>query len=84
MKGAYYHPCIKAIGTRYNYADESYYGVVFKDVAQLVRPGELLAEIQTIFGDMIEQIFAPDFDAVVVGVEGNPVAKAGNRVVGVK
>jgi hypothetical protein len=55
--------------------------VVFKDIAEHVQPGELIAEIQSIFGDAIEKIYAPDYDTVVVGVEGNPVAKGGNRVV---
>lgn len=54
---------------------------VFKDIADRVRPGEKIAEIYTVFGDLIEQIFAPDCETVVIGVEGNPVAKTGNRVV---
>ncbi|CAK7207586.1 hypothetical protein SEUCBS139899_010396 [Sporothrix eucalyptigena] len=54
---------------------------IFKDVAQIVQPGELVAEIQTIFGDVIERIHAPDYETVVVGVEDNPVAKTGSRVI---
>ena len=46
-----------------------------------MHPGELIAEVQTIFGDVVERIVAPDFETVVVGVEGNPVAKTGSRVV---
>ncbi|CAK7208950.1 hypothetical protein SCUCBS95973_000286 [Sporothrix curviconia] len=54
---------------------------VFKDVAQIVQPGEVLAEVQNIFGDVVERIHAPDFETVVVGVEDNPVAKTGSRVI---
>ncbi|KAL1889486.1 hypothetical protein Sste5346_008864 [Sporothrix stenoceras] len=54
---------------------------IFKDVADIVQPGELIAEVQTIFGDVVERIVAPDFATIVVGVEGNPVAKTGSRVI---
>ncbi|RAO68930.1 uncharacterized protein BHQ10_004942 [Talaromyces amestolkiae] len=56
---------------------------VFKKPAERVHPRELIGEIQTIFGDPVEKIYAPDFETVVVGIEANPVAKSGNRVVSV-
>lgn len=57
--------------------------IVFKKPAERVHPRELIGEIQTIFGDPVEKIYAPDFETVVVGIEANPVAKSGNRVVSV-
>ena len=56
---------------------------MFKKPAERVHPRELIGEIHTIFGDPVERIFAPDFETVVVGIEANPVAKSGNRVVSV-
>ncbi|KAJ5884633.1 hypothetical protein N7495_009143 [Penicillium taxi] len=55
---------------------------VYKQVAESMRRGELIAEVRSIFGEVIEQIFSPmDQDTVVVGIEANPVAKTGNRIV---
>ncbi|KAF3384324.1 hypothetical protein F1880_001850 [Penicillium rolfsii] len=54
---------------------------VYKKVADRVNKGELIAEIRSIFGMVIEQIFCSTEDSVVVGIEANPVAKSGNRIV---
>ncbi|KAI0144833.1 hypothetical protein BJ166DRAFT_629431 [Pestalotiopsis sp. NC0098] len=55
---------------------------VYKNLAERLERGSLIAEVQTIFGQTIEAIHAPsDYDTVVVGLENNPVAKRGNRVV---
>lgn len=55
---------------------------VFKDIAELVQPGELIAQVESIFGDIIEEVYAPvDYLTVVVGVEANPIARGGHRVV---
>lgn len=55
---------------------------MFKNIADRIQPGELLAEIKTIFGESVEKIYAPlEYETVVVGIEANPVAKCGNRVV---
>ncbi|KFY38370.1 hypothetical protein V495_06614 [Pseudogymnoascus sp. VKM F-4514 (FW-929)] len=55
---------------------------VFKDIADLVQPGELIAQVESIFGDVIEEVHAPvDYPTVVVGLEANPIARGGNRVV---
>ncbi|KAL5352337.1 hypothetical protein ACLOAV_002284 [Pseudogymnoascus australis] len=54
---------------------------VFKDIAELVQPGELIAQVESIFGDVIEEVHAPaDYPTVVVGVEANPIARGGNRI----
>lgn len=55
---------------------------VFKDIAELVQPGELIAQVESIFGDVIEEVYAPaDYLTIVVGVEANPIARGGNRIV---
>ncbi|KFY87330.1 hypothetical protein V500_07028 [Pseudogymnoascus sp. VKM F-4518 (FW-2643)] len=55
---------------------------VFKDIAELVQPGELIAQVESIFGDVIEEVHAPaDYLTVVVGLEANPIARGGNRIV---
>ena len=41
----------------------------------------MIAQIESIFGDPVEAIYAPDYLTVVVGIEANPVAKEGNRIV---
>jgi hypothetical protein len=55
---------------------------VYKKVAERVGRGELIAEICSVFGEVMQQIFSPtDQDTVIVGLEANPVAKTGNRIV---
>ncbi|KAJ5518798.1 hypothetical protein N7453_001220 [Penicillium expansum] len=55
---------------------------VYKKVADSPRRGDLIAEIRSIFGEVIEQVYSPiDLDTVVVGIEANPVAKTGNRII---
>lgn len=55
---------------------------VFKDIAELVQPGELIAQVESIFGDVIEEVHAPvDYQTIVVGLEANPIARGGNRIV---
>lgn len=57
---------------------------MYKKVADYPRRGELIAEIRSIFGEVIEQVYSPiDLDTVVVGIEANPVAKTGNRIVSI-
>lgn len=59
-----------------------YFETVYRNLAERLERGSLIAEVQTIFGETIEAIHAPsDYDTVVVGLENNPVAKRGNRVV---
>lgn len=56
--------------------------LVHKKVAETVRRGEVIAEIHSVFGELIQSIIAPDdHDTVIVGLESNPVAKLGNRIV---
>lgn len=56
--------------------------IVYKKVADTVQRGEVIAEIHSIFGELLERIVGPDEHAtVIVGLESNPVAKLGNRIV---
>jgi hypothetical protein len=51
-------------------------------MAKRVGRGELIAEICSVFGEVMQQIFSPtDQDTVIVGFEVNPVVKTGNRIV---
>ncbi|KAJ6032845.1 uncharacterized protein N7446_008861 [Penicillium canescens] len=55
---------------------------LYKKAADRVGRGELIAEICSVFEEVMQQIFSPtDQDTVIVGLEANPVAKTGNGIV---
>lgn len=52
---------------------------VFPKLASKVLKGDLIATIRNIYGEVVEQIYAPE-DGVVVGKSTNPVCHTGSRV----
>jgi predicted deacylase len=52
---------------------------VFPAVATWVRRGDVVAEIHSVYGALVDRIVAPQ-DAVVVGKSTNPVAESGDRI----
>ncbi|KAJ1666380.1 hypothetical protein IW140_001110 [Coemansia sp. RSA 1813] len=52
---------------------------VIPDIATWVRAGDLIATVHSIFGDLIEEYFAPQ-DGVIVGKHVDPVCQTGNRI----
>ncbi|KAJ5908058.1 hypothetical protein N7495_000740 [Penicillium taxi] len=89
LKVPFDHPLFRDSSLKYPETASAYWvfsqtaGIlrVYKIVAESMKRGELIAEVRSIFGDVIEQIFSPmDQDTVVVGIEANPVAKTGNRI----
>lgn len=52
---------------------------VLPEVTQMVNKGQIIAVIRNIFGDIIQEIEAPE-DGVVIGKHVQPVAQTGTRV----
>ncbi|KNC97694.1 succinylglutamate desuccinylase/aspartoacylase [Spizellomyces punctatus DAOM BR117] len=52
---------------------------VYPNVNTVVRKGDLIARIKNIFGNIVEEIYAPS-SGVTIGRSSNPVAMAGDRV----
>jgi predicted deacylase len=52
---------------------------VFPKLASKVLKGDLIAAVRNIYGEVVEQIYAPE-DGVVVGKSTNPVCHTGSRV----
>lgn len=45
----------------------------------LIRKGEIIARIKNMFGNIIEEYFAP-CTGIVIGKSSNPVAMSGDRI----
>ncbi|KAJ3046720.1 hypothetical protein HK097_000601 [Rhizophlyctis rosea] len=52
---------------------------VYPNVNTVVRKGALIARIKNIFGNVVDEIYAPS-SGVAIGKSSNPVAMAGDRV----
>lgn len=52
---------------------------VFPAVNTWVRKGDVIAEIHSVFGSLVDRIVAPQ-DAIVIGKSCNPVAETGDRI----
>jgi len=52
---------------------------VFPRVTNRVKKGDKIAEIQTIFGDLVQAYFAPE-DGVVIGRSVDPISQTGSRI----
>ncbi len=52
---------------------------IFPDVATLIKKGEHIARVKNIFGDLVEDYFAPE-DGVVIGKSTNPQNQTGARI----
>merc|ERR1712034_233938 len=53
---------------------------VYPLVNAFVKKGDLIGRVKNIFGNISEEIYAPE-DGMVVGKSSNPVAFAGDRVI---
>lgn len=53
---------------------------VYPGVNTLIRKGEIIARIKNMFGNIIEEYFAP-CTGIIIGRSSNPVAMAGDRIV---
>ncbi|KAI8909845.1 hypothetical protein BC831DRAFT_517794 [Entophlyctis helioformis] len=52
---------------------------VYPAVNSIIRKGDLIARIKNIFGNIVDEIYAPSH-GVTIGRSSNPVAMAGDRV----
>ncbi|KAJ2246204.1 hypothetical protein GGH98_004365, partial [Coemansia sp. RSA 454] len=52
---------------------------VHPELATWVRAGEVIASVHSVFGDLVEEYFAPQ-DGVIVGKNIDPVCRSGNRI----
>ena len=52
---------------------------VYPNVNSIIRKGDLIARIKNIFGNIVDEIYAPS-SGVTIGRSSNPVAMAGDRV----
>ena len=52
---------------------------VYPQVNSIIKKGDLIARIKNIFGNIVDEMFAPQ-TGVVIGRSSNPVAMAGDRV----
>ena len=61
------------------YTDEGGILKVYPDVKQIVKKGELIADVRTIFGKVIKQYISPE-DGIVIGKSVNPINQSGSRI----
>jgi len=53
---------------------------VLPNVTDIVKKGDLIATIQNVFGDILEEYYAPE-DGIIIGKSVNPVNQTGGRIV---
>ena len=53
---------------------------VYPPVNSIVRKGDLIARIKNIFGNVVDEYFAPS-KGITLGRSSNPVASAGDRII---
>jgi len=61
------------------FTDEGGILTVFPKVKTYVKKGDLIANVQTIFGDVVKEYFAPQ-DGIVIGKSVNPINQSGSRI----
>ena len=52
---------------------------VFPQVTEVVKKGEVIANLRNIFGDLIKEYFAPE-DGIVIGKSTSPINQTGGRI----
>ncbi len=62
------------------YTDEGGILRVRPKIGQLIKKGEVIAEVQTIFGKVVKTYEAPE-DGIVIGKSVNPINQAGSRII---
>ncbi|HMN89833.1 MAG TPA: succinylglutamate desuccinylase/aspartoacylase family protein [Saprospiraceae bacterium] len=61
------------------HSDEGGILEVYPKVKSLLKKGDLIAEVRTIFGQVVQQYFAPE-DGIVIGKSVNPINQTGSRI----
>lgn len=61
------------------YTDDGGILKVLPQVKQLLKKGEVIAEVKTIFGQLIKTYYAPE-DGIVIGKSVNPINQSGSRI----
>jgi len=61
------------------YTDEGGILKVYPEVKQLIQKGDKIAEVQTVFGKVDKEYFAPE-DGIVIGKSVNPINQTGSRI----
>ncbi len=61
------------------YTDTGGIMTVHPQVTDLVKKGELIASMRTIFGDLIKEYYAPE-DGIVIGKSVSPINQTGGRI----
>ena len=74
------HDAIICRGSDWLYAKTGGILEVIPKLTQKVLKGDKIATINDIFGDIVEEIYAP-FDAIVVAKSTNPVCQVGSRII---
>ena len=49
------------------------------DLLERVKAGQLIASLRNVFGDLLQEYFAPE-DGVVIGKSTSPVNQSGGRI----
>ena len=61
------------------YTDEGGILEVFPKIKSMVRKGDRIATVKTIFGKVIREYFAPE-DGIVIGKSVSPINQTGSRI----
>ena len=72
-------PAVMCPSSEWMYTDGGGVLRVLPEAAEVVKKGDVVANLYNIFGDHIKSYYAP-FDGVVIGKETNPVSQTGGRI----
>ncbi|MGB0862840.1 MAG: succinylglutamate desuccinylase/aspartoacylase family protein [Saprospiraceae bacterium] len=61
------------------YTDEGGILTVFPQVTEIVKKGDVIANLRNVFGDLIQEYLAPE-DGVVIGRSTSPINQTGGRI----
>ena len=61
------------------YTDKGGILKVYPNVKEMIKKGDLIADVRTIFGKKIKEYFAPE-DGIVIGKSVNPINQSGSRI----
>lgn len=53
---------------------------VYPQLTDTVQKGDLIAVIRNVFGELLEEYFAP-FDGIIIGKSTHPIAQTGSRII---
>ena len=72
-------PAVMCPSSEWMYTDDGGVLRVLPEATEVVKKGDIVANLYNIFGDHIKSYYAP-FDGVVIGKETNPVSQTGGRI----